>query len=171
MSAKAHGESSASTGERGVFPQQDDSRRQLEERGLLLGIDAVEDYAIILLDPEGRILTWNRGAQRIKGYEAHEIIGQHFSRLYPPDDVRSGQCDQELEFASREGRFEDEGWRLRKDGTRFWANVIITAVRDGERNLLGFVKVTRDLTERVKAEENARRLSAEKAAMPLPKPV
>ncbi|HEX9296595.1 MAG TPA: GAF domain-containing protein [Polyangiaceae bacterium] len=164
MSAKAHGESSASTGERGVFPQQDDSRRQLEERGLLLGIDAVEDYAIILLDPEGRILTWNRGAQRIKGYEAHEIIGQHFSRLYPPDDVRSGQCDQELEFASREGRFEDEGWRLRKDGTRFWANVIITAVRDGERNLLGFVKVTRDLTERVKAEENARRLSAEKAA-------
>src|SRR5688572_22144667 len=117
---------------------------------------SVTDYAIFVLDAEGRIRTWNSGAQRIKQYVADEIIGKHFSIFYPPEDVADGKCELELAVASRVGRYEDEGWRLRKDGTRFWANVVITAVHSPEGQLLGFAKVTRDLTERRATEEQLR---------------
>ena len=127
--------------------------RRSEERSRLF-IEAVQDYAIFMLDPEGNVITWNAGAERIKGYKASEIVGQHFSRFYPEDDVRSGKPPWELEVAAREGRFEDEGWRVRKGGSRFWANVIITAVRDHAGILLGFSKVTRDSTERMLAEKS-----------------
>src|SRR5206468_7079998 len=113
---------------------------------------------IILLDPDGRVTSWNVGAQRIKGYAAEEIIGQHFRRFYPEEAVEQGWPDQELKVARRDGRFEDEGWRLRKDGSRFWANVVITALRDEGGNLIGFGKITRDLTERRAAESRFRML-------------
>src|SRR5215207_8135186 len=100
-----------------------------EERFRLL-VEATEDYAIFMLDPSGRIVSWNRGAERIKQYRADEIIGQHFSRFYPPADVASGKPQRALDTAARDGRFEDEGWRVRKDGTRFLASVVITALRD-----------------------------------------
>src|SRR5947209_8467952 len=113
----------------------------------LLG-ESVKDYAIFFLDPQGRIVTWNAGAERIKGYKADEIIGRHFSVFYPPEDVTSDKPGRELAAALVEGRVEDQGWRVRKDGTRFWADVVITAVRDQAGALRGFGKVTRDLTDR-----------------------
>jgi PAS domain S-box-containing protein len=134
-----------------------------EERFRLL-VDSVRDYAIFMLDPSGRIVSWNTGAERIKGYAAAEIIGEHFSKFYPKEDVDSGKCEMELEMAARDGRFEDEGWRIRKDGTPFWANVVITALRDGSGSLVGFAKVTRDLTERREAEEARIKLAAEQKA-------
>lgn len=118
-------------------------------------IDSVQDYAIFTLDPTGRIMSWNPGAERFKGYTAAEAIGQHFSIFYPPDTKAAGLPEHELIVASSEGRVEDEGWRVRKDGTRFWANVVITALREGGE-LIGFAKVTRDLTQRVAAEAQAR---------------
>ena len=131
-------------------------------------VDSVRDYAIFMLDPDGHIASWNKGAQRIKGYTPAEIIGQHFSVFYPQSDIASGKPPYELKTATRVGRFEDEGWRLRKDGTAFWANVIITAVRDEKNKLVGFSKVTRDLTERRAAEEksiaDARRVAKAEAA-------
>ena len=127
--------------------------RRSEERSRLF-VDAVQDYAIFMLDPEGCVSTWNTGAERIKGYKASEIVGQHFSRFYPEEEVRAGKPQWELDVATREGRFEDEGWRLRKDGSRFWANVIITPVRDRAGVLLGFTKVTRDFTERMLAQKS-----------------
>jgi PAS domain S-box-containing protein len=127
-------------------------------------IESVRDYAIFLLDVTGRVATWNIGAERIKGYRASEIIGRHFSTFYPEEDVRGGKCELELEVATRDGRFEDEGWRIRKDGTQFWANVVITAVRDETGELVGFAKVTRDLTERRAAEDERIRLGAEQKA-------
>src|SRR6185436_16004301 len=114
------------------------------------------DYAIFALDPTGHVLSWNLGAERIKGYAADEIIGRHFSTFYPPEAVASRFPQYELEVAGREGRFEDEGWRMRKDGTRFWANVVITALRDADGTLVGYAKVTRDLTERRRHEESLR---------------
>ena len=129
-----------------------------------LMIESVRDYAIFALDPTGRVLTWNPGAERFKGYAAHEIIGRHFSQFYPEEDNRAGKPAHELEVAAATGRFEDEGWRLRKDGSRFWANVIITALRAPGGELVGFGKVTRDLTARKEAEEQARALAAERAA-------
>jgi len=114
------------------------------------------DYALFALDAEGRIATWNRGAERIKGYAPEEIIGRHFSVFYTREAIESGWPDEELRLAAREGRLEDEGWRLRKDGSRFWASVVITALRDENGKLLGFSKVTRDLTERKKHEEALR---------------
>jgi PAS domain S-box-containing protein len=123
-----------------------------EERARLF-TDGVQDYAIFMLDPEGYVSTWNTGAERIKGYKASEIIGQHFSRFYPEEDLRAGKPAWELEVAKKEGRFEDEGWRLRKDGSRFWANVVITPIRDRSGALLGFSKVTRDFTERMLAQK------------------
>ena len=120
-----------------------------------LMVDSVRDYAIFMLDPNGHVASWNRGAERIKGYSADEIIGQHFSVFYPPEDIASDKPGLELEVAGIEGRFEDEGLRIRKDGTAFWANVIITAVRDDDGSLIGFAKVTRDLTERRRAEDRA----------------
>lgn len=134
--------------------------RQSEERFRLL-IEGVRDYAIFMLDPEGRVATWNTGAQHIKGYAADEIIGQHFSRFYPADAVARKWPDQELQIARKEGRFEEEGWRVRKDGSLFWANVVITALRDREGSVYGFAKVTRDLTERKQAEERLRESNAE----------
>ena len=128
-------------------------------------IDSIQDYAIFVLDATGHVVSWNPGAQRIKGYEASEIIGRHFSVFYPPEDL--AKPAHELEGAAATGRFEDEGWRLRKDGTRFWANVVITALRAPEGELVGFAKVTRDLTERINAQrqaiEDARRLASEEA--------
>src|SRR5215210_6296718 len=118
-------------------------------------VDSVRDYAIFMLDPDGHVASWNKGAQRIKGYTPSEIIGQHFSVFYPQKDIASGKPPYELKTATRVGRFEDEGWRLRKDGSAFWANVIITAVRDQKNTLVGFAKVTRDLTERRAAEEKS----------------
>src|SRR3954466_16004669 len=129
--------------------------RQSEERYRLL-VESVKDYAIFLLDPQGHVLTWNAGAERIKGYRAEEIIGQHFSRFYPADAVSSGWPAHELSVAAATGRFEDEGWRVRKDGSRFWANVVITALRGESGRLVGFGKVTRDLTERRQREEAMR---------------
>lgn len=127
-------------------------------------VESVQDYAIFMLDSAGRVATWNVGAQRISGYAADEIIGTHFSRFYPDDDVKAGKCEMELAVASVEGRFEDEGWRIRKDGTRYWSNVIISAVRDDHGELIGFSKVTRDLTERMLAQqEQAARIAAEQA--------
>ncbi|HEY6462475.1 MAG TPA: PAS domain S-box protein, partial [Polyangiaceae bacterium] len=134
------------------------------EVGFRLLVESVRDYAIFMLDPNGVVATWNTGAERIKGYRAEEIIGQHFSRFYPPEDVRAGKCEWELEGAERDGRFEDEGWRVRKDGSRFWANVVITALRDPAGKLVGFAKVTRDLTERRSAEQERVRLEAARAA-------
>jgi PAS domain S-box-containing protein len=131
---------------------------------LRLFIESVRDYAIFTLDPDGRVASWNVGAERIKGWRADEIVGRHFSAFYPPDDVAAGKPAAALEVASREGRYEEEGWRIRKDGTRFWANVVITAVHDGEGQLCGYAKVTRDFSERRRAEETARRLAAETAA-------
>jgi PAS domain S-box-containing protein len=126
-------------------------------------VEGVSDYAIFALDPTGHIVTWNPGAERLKGWKAHEIIGRHFSTFYPEEDIRAGKPPWELEVAIREGRLEDEGWRLRNDGSRFWANVVITALRDDHGTLIGFAKITRDLTERMEAQEraiqNARRLA------------
>jgi PAS domain S-box-containing protein len=122
----------------------------------LLG-QSVTDYAIYMLDLEGRVTSWNAGARRFKGYEADEIIGDHFSRFYTPEERAQDIPKIALETAEREGRFEAEGWRVRKDGTRFWANVVIDPVRDPAGNLVGFAKVTRDLTERKMAEEELRR--------------
>ncbi len=120
-------------------------------------VESVKDYAIFMLDPEGRVVTWNRGAEAIKGYRAKEIVGRHFSRFYAPEDIQARKPERALEAATTSGRFEDEGWRVRKDGSRFWASVVITAVRDGHGKLHGFVKVTRDLTERRRVEEKLRR--------------
>jgi PAS domain S-box-containing protein len=103
---------------------------------------------MLALDPDGYVVTWNSGAERAKGYAAPEIVGRHFSVFYPPEDVRSGKPHRELMTAASDGRLEDEGWRLRKDGTRFWANVVITALRDRDGTLLGYGTITRDLTER-----------------------
>ena len=118
-------------------------------------VESVRDYAIFALDPGGYVLTWNRGAQSIKGYSAEEIVGRHFSSFYPDEDIAAGKPDWELEVAARVGRIEDEGWRIRKDGSRFWTNVVITALRDETGTLVGFAKVTRDLTERRAAEQRA----------------
>jgi PAS domain S-box-containing protein len=129
---------------------------------LHLLVEAVQDYAIFLLDAEGYVRTWNAGAERIKGYRASEIIGRHFSRFYPESDIAAGKPQRELEIACSEGRVEDEGWRLRKDGTRFWANVIITALKNPGGRIIGFAKVTRDFTGHLLArqalEETQRRL-------------
>jgi PAS domain S-box-containing protein len=128
---------------------------QLEdtERRFRILVEGVTDYAIFMLDPGGTIINWNPGAQRIKGYAPHEIIGQHFSRFYTDKDQADRVPFKALETATRTGKFEAEGWRVRKDGTQFWANVVINAIRDSKGELIGFAKVTRDLTERRAAEE------------------
>src|SRR3954471_19337149 len=128
---------------------------------LRLLVEAVVDYAIFMLDTSGRVLTWNAGAERIKGYAPAEIIGQHFSRFYTDEDRARDHPAHELEIADREGRYEEEGWRVRKDGSRFWANVVITALRDAGGTLVGYGKVTRDLTARRLTEEQLRVTAAE----------
>ena len=119
-------------------------------------VQSVTDYAIYMLDPEGRVTSWNAGARRFKGYEPDEIIGEHFSRFYTPEEREQEIPRIALETAEREGRFEAEGWRVRKDGSRFWANVVIDPIRDPDGDLVGFAKVTRDLTERRAAEQELR---------------
>jgi PAS domain S-box-containing protein len=116
-------------------------------------VQNVLDYAIFMLDPTGRIISWNAGARRIKGYRETEILGRNFAVFYPAEDVADGKPARELETAVADGRLEDEGWRIRRDGTRFWANVVITALVDAEGQLRGFAKVTRDMTERRAAEQ------------------
>lgn len=134
--------------------------RMSEERFRLL-VSAVRDYAIFMLDPTGRVATWNEGAQQLKGYKPEEIIGQHLAKFYPEEEVRAGKPDLELKVATQTGRFEDEGWRIRKDGTRFWANVVLTAIKNADGKILGFTKVTRDMTERRRLEEELRAANEE----------
>jgi PAS domain S-box-containing protein len=150
-----------------LIPQDVQARKQAEVRLqqsdeiFRLLVENVKDYAIFLLDPEGKVATWNQGAERIKGYKASEIIGHHFSRFYPREARESRWPDRELEFAAKEGRFTDEGLRVRKDGSTFWAYVVITALHDANGELRGFSKVTRDLTERRALEERTRHLNRE----------
>lgn len=124
-------------------------------------IESVKDYAILILDPQGRIISWNKGAEKIKGYTSGEITGRHFSVFYTGEEKAAGVPERNLQKAMKQGRFEDEGWRLRKDGSRFWANVVITALTDEEGKLIGFGKVTRDLTDRKAAEKEIERLNTE----------
>jgi PAS domain S-box-containing protein len=138
-----------------------ENRGQPGDEVFRLLVASVKDYAIFLLDPSGRVATWNQGAENIKGYKAGEIVGEHFSVFYPREAIESGWPDRELEIAVREGRYADEGLRVRKDGSTFWANVVITALRDKDGVLLGFSKVTRDLTERRALEERSRQLNKE----------
>ena len=128
----------------------------MEGEGVELMVDSSGDYAIFMLDSNGYVASWNKGAQQVKGYSREEIVGKHFSVFYPPQDRASGKPERELVVAARDGRFEEEGKRVRKDGSEFWANIVISAVRDQTDTLIGFVKVTRDLTERRAAEESAR---------------
>jgi len=131
------------------------------EETFRLLVESVQDYAIFMLDPEGHVITWNAGAERIKGYRPEEILGEHFSRFYPPDVAARGDPTAHLAVAVRDGRVEHEGWRVRKDGSQFWANVVVTALRDEEGRLVGFTKVTRDLTERKRAADELARAHAE----------
>src|SRR6201995_1664036 len=125
-------------------------------------VEAVADYAIYMLDPEGHIASWNAGAQRFKGYTADEIIGRHFSEFYTVEDQDAGLPERVLQTAEREGKFEGEGWRVRKDGARFWASVVVDPIRGPDGTLHGFAKVTRDLTER---RENERKLEQAREAL------
>jgi len=149
------------------------SRRQAEEElrqseaRLRLMVASVRDYALYMIDPSGRVTTWNPGAERINGYREDEILGQPISRFFTPEDIARDRPWRELEIASHEGRFEEEGWRVRKDGSRFWASVVLTPIRDGSERLLGFVKITRDLTDRRKAEEERLRLVQAREAIRL----
>jgi len=147
-------------------PPRHDALHHSEERFRLL-VEGVKDYAIFMLDPDGHVTSWNAGAERIKGYTAHDILGQHFTRFYTPEDIARAWPQRELESARKEGRFEDEGWRVRKDGTRFWANVIITALYNRNGEFYGFAKVTRDMTQRRKIEalEQSGRRTTEFLAM------
>lgn len=132
---------------------------EIENKLCSLLIARVRDYAIFMLNPEGRVMTWNEGARLIKGYTRQDIVGQSMTRFYTPEDQQRGRPQELLQEAMRNGRVEDEGWRVRKDGTRFWADVVITAVRDDTGKLIGFAKITRDLTERRKAEATIGELS------------
>ncbi len=144
----------------------EEAMRRSEERFRLL-VDSVFDYAIFMLDPQGHVASWNAGAQRIKGYTADEIIGQSFERFYLPDDVRAGKTKRLLDTARSEGMVEDEGRRVRKDGTHFFANVVITAIHDEQGQIRGFAKITRDMTERRHAEGERVRLARAEAAIRL----
>src|SRR5262245_352231 len=124
-----------------------------ESRRFQLLIDAVVDYAIYMLDPDGIVTSWNQGAERIKGYPAHEVIGTHFERFFTPEDREFGKPRIALETARRVGRFESEGWRLRRDGSRFWALGVVDTIRGDFGQVIGFAKITRDMTDRRAAQE------------------
>jgi PAS domain S-box-containing protein len=132
--------------------QAEEALRLSEERFRMI-VASVADYAILMLDAEGHVMSWNEGAQRIKGYAAGEIMGRHFSCFYPPEDITAGKPERELAEARERGRVEDEGWRVRKDGSRFFADTVISAIRDSEGALKGFTKITRDVTERHRIEQ------------------
>ncbi|HYA97917.1 MAG TPA: sigma 54-interacting transcriptional regulator [Methylomirabilota bacterium] len=140
-------------------PPAPDNEARIDERFRLF-VESVRDYAIFQLDPQGNVTTWNVPAEKMKGYRTGEIVGKHFSCFYTPEDLASGKPQMELKTASEAGRCEDEGWRLRKDGSRFWADVVITAIRDASGKLLGFVKITRDATRRRDAEMALRQSEA-----------
>lgn len=123
-----------------------------DERYRIL-VEAITDYAVYMLDSNGTVTSWNAGAQKIKGYEPAEIIGQHFSRFYTPEDRQAGLPGRALDIAAREGKFEAEGWQVRRDGSRFWTHVVIDAIRDASGKLIGYAKTTRDLTEHKSAQE------------------
>ena len=142
--------------------QMEEALRESDEKLRLL-VGGVQEYAILMLDLEGRVTTWNEGAERIKGYRAEEIIGQHFSKFYTPEAAALGKPALELKKAAEQGRFEEEGWRVRKDGSRFWASVVVTPLRDRTGQLRGFAKVTRDITERKQIEEQLERQRSELA--------
>jgi len=144
----------------------EEALRESEEKLRLMFV-SIQDYAIFMLDPNGRVMSWNPGAERIKGYREDEILGGNFSRFFPPEDIAKGKPAQQLELAARNGRFEDEAWRVRKDGTRFWANVVISAVHDASGRLRGFAKVTRDLTQRRIMEDERVRLAQSQEAVRL----
>jgi PAS domain S-box-containing protein len=133
----------------------DQKLKESEERFRLL-VESVEDYAVFMLSPEGKITTWNRGAEKNIGYTSEEAIGQHFSMFFPEEDLRLGKAEHELEEAKSVGRFETECWRVRKDGSQFWASIVLSPIYDAEKKLLGFSKVTRNLTERKRAEDELR---------------
>lgn len=141
----------------------EDALKESEEKFRLM-VEAVTDYAVFMLDPKGRVASWNPGAERIKGYRAEEILGVHFSRFYPEAEVKAGKPDRELAIAIERGHYQEEGWRVRKDGTQFWASVTITPVLDEKGTLRGFAKVTQDLTERRQAEDQRLELLREQAA-------
>jgi PAS domain S-box-containing protein len=142
--------------------QMEEALRESDEKLRLL-VGGVQEYAILMLDPEGRVTTWNEGAERITSYRAEEIIGQHFSKFYTPEAAAQGKPAMELKGAAEQGRFEEEGWRVRKDGSRFWASVVVTPLRDGTGQLRGYAKVTRDITERKRIEEQLERQRSELA--------
>lgn len=152
-------EGTASGSEPAVPPLENSEASLNVEQYLRLFVDAVRDYAIFMLDFQEKITSWNHSAEQMKGYQAAEIIGKHFSCFYPDQEVRSSKPQQDLERAAREGTFEEEGWQVRKDGSRFWADVVITALRDTRGALVGFAKIVRDNTERMRADEARRELS------------
>jgi PAS domain S-box-containing protein len=137
-----------------------EDRLRWTEESFHLMVESVTDYAIVMLDPQGRIMSWNSGAQRIKGYSAEEIVGQSFTRFYSSKDAERGAPTRDLEAARTRGRFEDEGWRMRRDGSTFWANIVLTAVLDHVGNLRGFAQLTRDLTGRRQAEDEIAKAKA-----------
>lgn len=141
-------------------PESDSHQSEAEQFRLL--VEQVQDYAIYMMDPNGHITTWNSGAERIKGYTAAEIIGRPYSTFFPAEDVGAGKPQRILDTATREGRAAQEGWRVRKDGSRFWASTLVTAIRDASGKLLGFSKITRDITERKRHEEELQREIVEK---------
>src|SRR5579862_6953167 len=140
------------------------NRLAQSEEKFRLFVEAVEDYAIYTLDPEGRVTSWNQGAERITGYSASEIVGQHFSLFFTEEDKREQKPQHELQIAAEQTRFETEAWRVRKGGSQFWANVVLTAIKDDRGTLMGFVKVTRDFTERMRASEVLRQTNIALAA-------
>jgi len=146
-------------------PSGDNEGTHLQDRSssdlMEILVQNISDYAIVLLDLEGRVISWNPAAERLKGYTADEILGQSFTAFYTAEDIESGKPHRELKMTADEGRFEDEAWRVKKDGTRFWANVVFTPLRDKAGRLRGYGKVTRDLTERRLAEERIRKQAQE----------
>jgi PAS domain S-box-containing protein len=145
-------------------PAREMTSQGISDEQYRLIVQSIKDYGVFLLNPDGLIASWNEGARLIKGYTAPEVLGRSFEIFYPQEAVDDGFPQRELNEAARVGRFEDEGWRIRKGGTRFWANVVITAIRNPDGKLIGFAKVTRDLTTRRQIEEQARQYAAEKAA-------
>ncbi|HJW18402.1 MAG TPA: PAS domain S-box protein, partial [Flavisolibacter sp.] len=138
-----------------------DEKIHIDRESYRLLVQSVEDCAIFMIDVSGFIISWNKGAENIKGFSASEAIGKHISIFYTPEEIENDEPERNLRLARELGQFEDEGWRVRKDGSRFWASVVFTALRDSYGKLVGFGKVTRDITRRHRAEEEIKRLNAQ----------